>query len=114
MKCKNYLVKWYDIELEQEDSEIVEATSSGEAEQMISEGNKFAEDISATKVNLYVCPGCGAKNTASKWNSNTTNCLWGDEVGFFPIEEVQEYVVLYYNCPSCNNRINNKSIRRIK
>jgi len=62
---------------------------------------------------LYLCPICGKANSASKWNNNTTNCLWGEEIGFYPIEEVKDYIVLYYNCPYCKNRINNKNIRRI-
>ena len=45
-----YLVTWFDIELEHEDSEIVMATSNGEAEQIISEGNKFAIDINSQEM----------------------------------------------------------------
>ena len=51
-KKSNYLVTWYDTELEYDDSEVIMAKSKGEAEQTISEGNKFAVDIYAEEASI--------------------------------------------------------------
>jgi len=63
---------------------------------------------------LYKCCTCDKESTASEWNSNTDNCFWGDQFGFTPIEDASELIVMYYSCPKCKNRINNKNIRRIE
>jgi len=47
---KKYLVTWHGTELEYNDSEIIEVISTGEAEQIISEGNEFAIDIYSSRI----------------------------------------------------------------
>lgn len=44
-----FAVNWYDSELDEEDSEVIEARTQDEAIQIVMEGNRFAEDIQASE-----------------------------------------------------------------
>lgn len=56
-KCKaqKVLVSWYDLEYEQEDSEILENIAPGDAITVVSEGNSCAIDISVEILVPSVC-----------------------------------------------------------